>query len=1073
MDMEETLGGGLLGTPLAMDVDEPDVANQATGAAVSHRRPADLASSQSHEAERLSSILLAYDQYAGTGSRNKDKIQDFADYDNFVKQYGGADSRGRPDDMPAGDMAQGRLSCEEAGSDDDDYGQADSSSEEEGTQADAMQVDELDGAALDLAMEDGAPLYRFSNSIDYNNVYHPDDQGDISDSDEPDNTSEPHEPEYSIPDLWNGVCGWITNQWVARRWDEACKIATESAAKAPDRMAYAQAIQFEIARIDERINRFAARTNNDQPEHGELDGVALAADFLRFLKVPIEDQLQHAVCKDAVDNLIPLRPVVTPIDGYVLATINEARKWIIADIQHEMADIEREGLGSESTGEFDIAAACLRYALGSDADSDIDETSDPTPTEPGGHRVQPGLEDLVSQRANPDGIADGADLDLHDIPDDDDIDDDEVRELQADEVNPYYAPDTAEQRARFLIHGGDYEVYIPTEFQPYIRQHQIDGVRFMWRRVVTEQSGALLLHAPGLGKTLQVIALISAIRQTNTRIHTKTHLPDRFRVPRVVVLSPAAVVGNWSKQFNESGSSAGLPVLSVTSGQTPAERMHAVGVWATSSAGGILLTSYDMLKWLGGRPRSWKVLTMRTSLLVIDEVHCFRNGNTGLSRFAGQFRTTHRIGLTGTPVANSLQDMFHIVDWAVKDHPFKTLDYFNKKFQRPILSALDKGLDLTSTEAYLQYDSVISDLTHRRSERDLDTPMPAKTEFFLSLTITPAQMRLYNKLVEDRHNKKRNFLTMVHMSSLLLAHPHLDMQEVEVDGDMDVVDYDVPDDFPAGGDMPGRAAQAGNAAAPRSSGPLMPDFPDRAAMMSFMGQSTKVCILLEILRLARNMRESVLVFSQKVASLKFLKQACRLASHRVFYIDGAVAADSRQGIVNDFNITPGPAVFVISTRVGGVGLNIQRASRVVLFDFSYSPAIEEVQAIARAYRFGQEKPVFVYWLMVATTNEASIQHTASFKRQLAGITMDGEQANSAEGKGWDAFGFKAWIPDRSDRYTHQRYLHRDAILDRIMEGDMGNELDEVLTSEDILNGHTFKHNPADYGLSAMNPVFVD
>lgn len=111
----------------------------------------------------------------------------------------------------------------------------------------------------------------------------------------------------------------------------------------------------------------------------------------------------------------------------------------------------------------------------------------------------------------------------------------------------------------------------------------------------------------------------------------------------------------------------------------------------------------------------------------------------------------------------------------------------------------------------------------------------------------------------------------------------------------------------------------------------------------------------------------ILVFSQRIKTIDYLTHICKSNGRRFYRLDGSTKISDRQRQVFEFNKDRDSLVYFISTKAGGTGLNLQWASRVVIFDFKYAPTIEEQQRIGRAYRVGQTRPVFVYWLTVAST----------------------------------------------------------------------------------------------------------
>jgi superfamily II DNA/RNA helicase len=228
-------------------------------------------------------------------------------------------------------------------------------------------------------------------------------------------------------------------------------------------------------------------------------------------------------------------------------------------------------------------------------------------------------------------------------------------------------------------------------------------------------------------------------------------------------------------------------------------------------------------------------------------------------------------------------------------------------------------------------------------------------------------------------------------------------------------------------------------------------------------------VLLHILREARGKGESVLVFSQRLKTLHFLREVAKLDGHDIYFLDGSTPPDDRQRTVDGFTALHTPAVFVISTRVGVVGLNIQSASRVVLFDFANSPATEERTGHREGVQVRPETASLGLWLMTATTIESSVHHISAFKRQLAYITVDGIDATSAKTKQCGALSQRAFVPAR--RYRNN-LDGKDDILDSLVKSPVGGHIVEILSDEELARGKTFDE-PGESGISFAHLLVIE
>ncbi|KAK2070293.1 hypothetical protein P8C59_004799 [Phyllachora maydis] len=188
-----------------------------------------------------------------------------------------------------------------------------------------------------------------------------------------------------------------------------------------------------------------------------------------------------------------------------------------------------------------------------------------------------------------------------------------------------------------------------------------------------------------------------------------------------------------------------------------------------------------------------------------------------------------------------------------------------------------------------------------------------------------------------------------------------------------------------------------------------------------------VLILMGILDESKKVGDKVLIFSQSIRTLDFLQELFRRQKRFYFRLDGSTKPSARQAAVKDFNTEDKAEVYLISTRAGGVGLNIYGANRVVVFDFKFTPA-EEQQAVGRSYRIGQTKPVFVYWLICGGTFESTIQNKSVFKMQLASRVVD-KKNPIAWAKRLGAY-FN--VPEDPPQQDLSARLGQDAVLDSLL-----------------------------------------
>lgn len=163
-------------------------------------------------------------------------------------------------------------------------------------------------------------------------------------------------------------------------------------------------------------------------------------------------------------------------------------------------------------------------------------------------------------------------------------------------------------------------------------------------------------------------------------------------------------------------------------------------------------------------------------------------------------------------------------------------------------------------------------------------------------------------------------------------------------------------------------------------------FEEEVSDISAVELSSKVVITCQILDAAKAAGDKTLVFSESIPTLNFLQQLFTQQNRKFFRLDGGTKISSRQQMTKDFN-RGDTDIFLISTGAGGLGLNLQKANRVIIFDFKFNPTKEE-QAVGRAYRIGQKKATFVYRFVAGGTFEESIHNKTIYKTQLASRVID-------------------------------------------------------------------------------------
>ncbi|KAJ5663404.1 hypothetical protein N7507_004135 [Penicillium longicatenatum] len=538
-------------------------------------------------------------------------------------------------------------------------------------------------------------------------------------------------------------------------------------------------------------------------------------------------------------------------------------------------------------------------------------------------------------------------------------------------------------------------IYLNPALGEFVKPHQVIGIQFMWRELCDSENsqGCLLAHVMGLGKTFQVISLLVTIAEAaaskNPKI--KAQVPERFHQSRTLVICPSFLVPNWIKEFHcwvpSSHYLGNIFQIMATPNIDPADRTATIQTWGEE--GGVIIMSYEMFRKFinndGNRFNGQEhkmildALLNKPNIVIADEAHKLKGEKTSISQVTSRFRTKSRIAMTGSPLANNLFEYYQMIEWVAPGY-LETVQSFKEKFMEPIQEGLyidsNRHQRRASLVALKVLNGILEPKIQRAGHSVIAFDLPPKTELVVRITLSEIQRMAYNIFVEElqaSHNHSRLWQWLA-IGQLCCNHPKPFLEKLEnrtaTSGqgvEASVLDGDA--------DLPPNLL-------PRIKALLAP-VPD----ILDSNLSHRSLLLDRILDESKRIGDKVLVFSQSIPTLNYLDRLFSQGNRNYSRIDGSTDAGKRQGIVNQFNEDPTLEILLISTRAGGLGLNIHGANRVVIFDFLFNPSWED-QAIGRAYRLGQTKPVFVYRFVAAGTFEEIIFNLTLFKSQLTVRVVD-------------------------------------------------------------------------------------
>ena len=475
-------------------------------------------------------------------------------------------------------------------------------------------------------------------------------------------------------------------------------------------------------------------------------------------------------------------------------------------------------------------------------------------------------------------------------------------------------------RERAAKQSGEAKLECPPlgDLEPVLRPYQKQGVAWL-HFLRTNGFSGILADEMGLGKTLQTLAFQRFIRQTQPRI-----------APMLIV-GPTSLVFNWlaeAKKFT--------PELKILALHGPERHARFDDIAASD----IVVTSYALI-----RRDAEKYRGLEFDTVVLDEAQHIKNRQTQNAQAVKAVRAKHRLVLTGTPLENSVLDLWSIFDFLMPGY-LGTAKDFRERYELPI--AKEKN-----AEAQARLARRLRPFMLRRLKRDVAADLPAKIEQVSFCELTPDQRGVYQQVIEASRKEVLAAVGAqgVAKSRMVVLTALLRLRQVCCDL---------------------RLLKLENVNVANASG--------------------KLDLFGELLEEVIDGGHRVLVFSQFVGMLTLLKERLQAEKIEFCYLDGSTT--DRGAVVEKFQTNVAIPVFLISLKAGGVGLNLTGADTVIHFDPWWNPAVED-QATDRAHRIGQTKVVTSYKLITRDTVEEKILLLQNRKRDIIQATISGEEEFAA------------------------------------------------------------------------------
>ncbi|KAI9543300.1 choline dehydrogenase 3, partial [Dissostichus eleginoides] len=491
--------------------------------------------------------------------------------------------------------------------------------------------------------------------------------------------------------------------------------------------------------------------------------------------------------------------------------------------------------------------------------------------------------------------------------------------------------------------------------------YQLEGLnwlRFSW----AQGTDTILADEMGLGKTIQTIVFLYSLFKEVPEPHgymsdflfLVLFVPQGHTKGPFLVSAPLSTIINWEREFEMWAPDFYVVTYSGDKDSRAIIRENEFSFDESAVKGGkrafklrrdatikfhVLLTSYELVT-----IDQTALKSMDWACLVVDEAHRLKNNQSKFFRRLNDYTIDHKLLLTGTPLQNNLEELFHLLNFLTPNR-FNNLEGFLEEFA-----------DISKEDQIKKLHDLLGPHMLRRLKADVFKNMPAKTELIVRVELSPMQKKYY-KLILTKNFEALNSKGGGNQVSLLnimmdlkkcCNHPYL---------------------FPVASIEAQRT-------------------PNGAYEGSALSKASgKLTLLEKMLRKLKDQGHRVLIFSQMTKMLDLLEDFLDHEGYKYERIDGSVTGAMRQEAIDRFNAPGAPQFcFLLSTRAGGLGINLATADTVVIFDSDWNPH-NDIQAFSRAHRIGQANKVMIYRFVTRASVEERITEVAKRKMMLTHLVV--------------------------------------------------------------------------------------
>uniref|UniRef100_A0A4W4E247 SWI/SNF related, matrix associated, actin dependent regulator of chromatin, subfamily a, member 2 n=1 Tax=Electrophorus electricus TaxID=8005 RepID=A0A4W4E247_ELEEL len=464
-----------------------------------------------------------------------------------------------------------------------------------------------------------------------------------------------------------------------------------------------------------------------------------------------------------------------------------------------------------------------------------------------------------------------------------------------------------------------------------LKQYQIQGLEWMVSLYNNNLNG-ILADEMGLGKTIQTIALITYLMELK-----------RLNGPYLIIV-PLSTLSNWVYELDKWAPSIGK----IAYKGTPSMRRSLVAP-LRSGKFNVLLTTYEYII------KDKHILAkIRWKYMIVDEGHRMKNHHCKLTQVLNtHYVAPRRLLLTGTPLQNKLPELWALLNFLLPTI-FKSCSTFEQWFNAPFAMTGER-VDLNEEETILiirRLHKVLRPFLLRRLKKEVESQLPEKVEYVIKCDMSAIQKVLYRHMQgkgilltdgseKDKKGKggAKTLMNTIMQLKKICNHPYM-FQHIELLGNVSFCSYLRPDLYRASG---------------------------------------KFELLDRILPKLQSTRHRVLLFCQMTSLMTIMEDYFAYRNFLYLRLDGTTKSEDRATLLKKFNEEGSQYfIFLLSTRAGGLGLNLQAADTVVIFDSDWNPH-QDLQAQDRAHRIGQQNEVRVLRLCTVNSVEEKILAAAKYK----------------------------------------------------------------------------------------------